>query len=422
VKEGQVIVGLDVGTTKVCALVGECRNDGVNLIAIGSAPSHGLRKGIVVNIEATVESIRTALDEAERLSGISINNVYVGIAGGHIKSFSSYGAVGIKSGEVTDEDIEKALEAAKAVYVPLDREVLHVLPQEYLVDGEEGIMNPVGMAGVRLEARVQIVTGSVSAVQNLVRCCEKAGVQVNDIVLEPLASSIATLTDDEKKEGTVLIDIGGGTTDIALYKRGVLLHTSVVAIGGNHITNDLAIGLRLPVQEAERVKMKYGSVLSGGGIENDARIMVAGRDEKVIPRSYITEIILPRCEELLGIIKTELEESGAYDEVSYGVVLTGGASQLEGLSVLGEATLGLPVRVGLPRGFEGPPGLAGDPRYSTGIGLLLYGYKAETPPIMPGDVFSSILSRMKEWVKGFLKKKTFKGIFLEEGGLHEFRH
>ncbi|RMG05771.1 MAG: cell division protein FtsA [Nitrospirae bacterium] len=421
-RAGEIIVGLDVGTTKVCTLVAETTERGLNLLGIGSSESKGLRKGIVVDIESTVDSIRDSLREAEKLSGVKISSAFVGIAGGHIKSFSSYGAVGIRDGEVTDEDIEKALEAAKAVYVPLDREVLHVIPQEYIVDGEDGIMNPVGMSGVRLESRVQIVTGSVSAVQNLLRCCEKAGVQVSDIVLEPLASSIATLSEDEKKEGTVLIDIGGGTTDIALYKRGVLLHTAVIAIGGNHITNDIAIGLRLPVHEAERVKMKYGTVLQRSEGDDMARVMVAGRDEKLIPRSYITEIIYPRCEELLGIIRTELEDSGAYDQVSYGVVLTGGASQLEGLTTLGEAMLGMPVRIGLPGGFDGPPGLATDPRYATGVGLLLYGMERSMEGGISAEVFTSILSKMKEWVKGFLRRKTLKGLIFQEGGLHEFRH
>ncbi len=402
---GPIIAGLDVGTTKVCAIVGQVVDGRLNILAIGAAPSHGLRKGIVVNIESTVESISQAIEDVQNTSGVEINSVYVGIAGGHIKSFESYGAVGIKGREVTDSDIERALDAAKAVYVPLDREVLHVIPKEYIVDGQEEITNPVGMSGVRLEARVQIVTGSVSAVQNLIRCCEKAGLAVNDIVLEPLASSLATLTEDEKKQGVVLIDIGGGTTDIAFYKNGVLSYTAVVAIGGNHITNDIAIGLRLPVDEAERIKMAYGTAVPFADMEDDeVKIMVAGRDEKTIPRSYITEIINPRCEELFDIIKGELQNSGAYDGAVYGVVLTGGASQLSGMDRIAEAVLGLPVRVGMPEHLAGLADAVADPKYSTGVGLLLYGAEAEPPPAISGDMFGNVLKKMKEWVKGFLKR------------------
>ncbi|GBE02538.1 cell division protein FtsA [bacterium BMS3Bbin06] len=404
---GQFIVGLDVGTTKICVIVGQYLNERMDVVAVGSAPSMGLRKGIVVNIESTMESIRNATKDAERASGIEINSVYVGIAGGHIKGFASYGAVGIKGGEVSSDDIERALDAAKAVYVPLDREVLHVIPLEYVVDGEEGIMNPVGMSGVRLESRVQIVTGSVSAVQNLIRCCERANVQVNDIVLEPLASSLSTLTDDEKAQGVVLVDVGGGTTDIALYKNGVLTHTSVIAVGGNHITNDIAIGLRLPVHEAERVKMEYGTaIMNGTGSDKEIQIMVAGRDARTIPRHYVTEIIAPRCEELFDLIKNELVSCGAYDEASYGLVITGGASQMEGFSTLAEAVLGLPVRIGRPANIDGLKNIIDDPRYATGVGLLLYGAEHELSPIVYGDIFSNILKKMKGWVKGFLKIRS----------------
>jgi cell division protein FtsA len=401
---GQIIVGLDVGTTKICALVGQVIEEKMNVLAVGSSPSKGLRKGMVVNIEATVESISRAVQEAEKASGVEINTVYVGIAGGHIMSFTSYGAVGIKGREVTKGDVEKALDAAKAVYVPLDREVLHVLPIEYVVDGQDGIMNPIGMSGVRLESRVQIVTGSVSAVQNLIRCCQKPGLQVVDIVLEPLASSLAALTEDEKNQGIVLVDIGGGTTDIALYKNGVLSHTSVIAIGGNHLTNDLAIGLRLPIQESERVKKLYGMAISDAKADvEEVQIMVAGRDVKTIPRSYITEIITPRCEEIFDLIRSEIKNCGAYDEASYGVVITGGASQLLGLDRFAEATLGLPVRIGIPSGVEGLKNVVSDPMYATGVGLLLYGTQNEMPSIVYGDVFGTILNKMKGWVKGFFR-------------------
>jgi len=401
---GQVIVGLDVGTTKVCAIVGQYRGDEMNILSWGSSPSKGLRKGIVVNIESTIDSIRSAVKDASKASGVEINSVYVGIAGGHIKSFESYGAVGIKDREVTKSDIDRALEAAKAVYVPLDREVLHVIPVEYVVDGQSGIMNPIGMSGVRLEVRVQIVTGSVSAVQNLISCCEKAGVQVIDIVLEPLASALATLTDEEKSQGVVLVDIGGGTTDIAFYKNGVLSYSSVIAIGGNHITNDLMIGLRLPASEAERVKKAYGMAIPDAEKENDeVRIMVAGRDEKTIPRSYLTELINPRCEEIIMFIRNELEKSGAYDEASYGVVLTGGASQLADFDRMMEAILGMPVRIGLPRNVGGPGNIISNPMYSTGVGLLLYRPVDEIDSLSYGDIFGNILKKMKEWVRGLFR-------------------
>ncbi|NOZ26125.1 MAG: cell division protein FtsA [Nitrospirae bacterium] len=403
--KGPIVAGLDVGTTKICAIVGQAVEGGMNILALGSAPSRGLRKGMVVNIESTVESIVDAVKDAERAAGVEINSVCVGIAGGHIKSFESYGAVGIRGREVGKGDVDRALEAAKAVYVPLDREVLHVIPVEYVVDGQDGIMNPVGMSGVRLEARVQIVTGSVSAVQNLIRCCEKAGLQVVDIVLEPLASALSTLTDDEKAQGVVLVDIGGGTTDVAFYKNGVLSHTSVIAVGGNHVTNDLAIGLRLPVQEAERVKKLYGMAMSGhGDRDEEVRIMVAGRDEKTIPRSYITEIIQPRCEELIEIVKNELRKSGAHDEASYGIVLTGGGSQLSGLDRMAEVMLGLPVRVGVPVNVGGVKSIVSDPMYSTGVGLLIYGAETEVPPVDYGDLFGNILRKMKAWVRGFLRR------------------
>ncbi len=401
-----IIVGLDVGTTKVCALVGDVDERGLYILGMGSAESKGLRKGIVVNIESTVESIEKAVNEAVEATGVEIKTVYVGIAGGHIKSFESYGATGIKGHEVTEADIERALDAAKAVYVPLDREVLHVIPVEYTVDGESGITNPLGMSGVRLEARVQIVTGSVTAVQNLVRCCEKAGLEVIDIVLEPLASAIATLTNSEKEDGVVLVDIGGGTTDIAFYKDGVLQHTAVIAIGGNHITNDIAIGLRLPVEEAERIKQSHGSALPVLDIKDDIEILVAGREKKSIPVNYLNEIINPRCEELFEIVKKEIQNMGVYDRAAYGIVLTGGASKLNGIDRLAEAVVGMPVRKAVPSGVSGLMDTVEDPKYSTGVGLLLYGMEEIREPVGYGDIFSNILSRMKKWVMGFIKNRA----------------
>lgn len=397
---GSIIAGLDIGTTKVCATVGQLIDGKINAIAYGISPSRGLRKGIVVDIETTVNSIIDAVKEAEKAAGVEINSVYVGMAGGHIMSFESYGTIAIRGKEVTRIDISKAIEAAETVHVPLDREILHVFPTEFVVDGQGEIMNPIGMTGVRLEARVQIVTGSLSAVQNLIRCCEKARLQVVDIVLGPLASALATLTDDEKREGVVLIDIGGGTTDITFYKDGVLSYTSVIAIGGNHITNDITIGLRLPVQEAERVKNAYGQALSDQKTENEEiKIMVAGRDEKTIPRSYLTEIINPRCIELIDVVKDKLKTSKAYNETPYGVVLTGGASQLAYFDRMVESILGLPVRIGFPKNIDGGNIIVSDPKYAVGVGLLLYGAENEKSPTTYRE---NISEKMKDWIRGFL--------------------
>jgi len=395
-----LISGLDVGTTKICAILGEVRDDHVNILAVGKAPSTGLRKGVVINIDATVESIRSAVREAERAAGIGIRSVYAGIAGGHIQTLDSYGVVGIKGAEVRETDIERAIEAAKAVYVPLDREVLHVLPLEYTVDGQDGILNPVGMSGVRLESRVRIVTGAVSAVQNLVRCCHKADLQVSDVVLEPVASSLAVLNDEEKKHGVILIDIGGGTTDIAFYERGILKHTSVISIGGHHITNDISVGLRLPESEAERIKKDYASAIPFAGTGEEIEIMVAGRDMKKIPRSYIVEIVSPRCEELFSIVREDIRSFGGYERAAYGVVLTGGASSLHGIDTLCEAVLGMPVRIGVPDGVGGLKGVVCDPSYATGVGLVTFGMYNHAESMIYVDLFTEILKKMKSWAQG----------------------
>jgi len=414
-RKGNISVGLDVGTTKICAVVGEVSGSNACVTAIGSAPSTGLRKGVVINIESTVNSIKKAVKDAEAMAGLEIKSVYVGIAGGHIKGFESYGAVGIKGKEVKPQDVERAIDSASVVYVPLDREVLHVIPTEFILDGQDGIKDPVGMAGVRLEVKVHIVTGAVSSVQNLLKCCEKAGVDVIDIVLEPIASAAAVLTEDEKDLGAALVDIGGGTTDIAIYKDGSLRHTAVLALGGNHFTNDIGIGLRIPVQEAERIKKKYGCAITSM-VDEAEEMDVAGADKQVrkIPRKYIAEIIQPRCEELIELIKREIENSSPTLTVGLsGVILTGGASLLTGLDRLMEANLGLSVRIGMPEGIEAncasnSPLLqsnVNNPMYSTGIGLILYNMDGETVPNpellgrINGDMFSGIFDRMKEWVR-----------------------
>lgn len=409
-KRGDIVVGLDVGTTKICAIVGEVKGDHADILAVGRAPSTGLRKGVVLNIDATVDSIKKAADEASAAAGVDIKSVYVGIAGGHIKSFRSYGAIGIKNREVSDLDIERAIEAAKAVYVPLDREVLHIIPSEYSIDGQGGIMHPVGMSGVRLESKVQIVTGAVSAVQNLVKCCERAGLEVIDIVLEPLASSVAVLSDEEKEHGVVLVDIGGGTTDITFYESGILRHTSVVAIGGNHVTNDISVGLRLPMHEAERIKKEFASAIPLGDDKEEIEIKIAGRELQFIPKQYLTEIVNPRCEELLDIVKDEIKAFGGYESATYGVVLTGGASMLKGMDTMSEALLGMPVRTGGPEGIGGITSIISDPMYSTGVGLILYAMENSSERMVYVDLFTAILHRMRNWVKGIFRKKEFSSI------------
>ncbi len=393
-------VGLDVGTTKICTIVGRLHENYVEILAVGTSPSVGLRKGIVVDMDATTESVRESVKEAEKIFGKDIHEVYVGIAGGHIKSFRSNGAVGIKNGYINGKDIERVMESAKAVYVPLDREVLHIIPVEYVVDGEGEIKNPIGMSGVRLEANVQIVTGSVMSVQNLIKCCESADLDVREIVLEPLASGMAALRDDEMEYGVILVDIGGGTTDIALFRHNTLIDTSVLGIGGNHFTNDIAVGLRLPAVEAERIKKAYGTALFSEEDDNDeVTIMVANREQKTIPRKYITEIIIPRCDELLSLIKEEIEKMSGYDIASYGVVLTGGASMLSGMERFSEAIFGMPVRTGMPEG-EGVTSFIKNPIYSTAVGLLLHAQRNVPSAMVSKDLFASILSKMKGWIKG----------------------
>ncbi len=400
---GNIIVGLDVGTTKICAVVGELIEGELEIRGISTSASTGLRKGVVVDIESTVESIKNAVKTAESITGVEINAVYVGIAGGHIKGFNSYGAVGLRGKEVAYVDVERVIDSAKAVYVPLDREVLHVIPTGYILDGQNGIRDPIGMMGVRLEAKVYIVTGAVTSVQNLLKCCEKVGLEVVDIVFEPIASAEAILTDDEKELGVAIVDIGGGTTDIILYKDGSLRHTSVLAIGGNHFTNDIAVGLRVSVSEAERVKKSFGSAATSMVSDSEEiDIIQAGQGRKIL-RRCLSEIIQPRTEELLDLIKGELISCSAYDIASTGVVLTGGGSLLEGLDRMAEAILGLPVRIGFPKDIKGCRDIINNPMYATGAGLVLYGLETESGRVFYPDAFTGIFGKMKDWVKGIFR-------------------
>jgi cell division protein FtsA len=402
-QHGSVVVGLDVGTTKICAVIGELIEGELEIRGVSTSASTGLRKGVVVNIESTVESIKNAVKTAESITGVEINAVYVGIAGGHIKGFNSYGAVGLRGKEVAYMDVERVIDSAKAVYVPLDREVLHVIPTGYILDGQNGIRDPVGMMGVRLEAKVYIITGAVTSVQNLLKCCEKVGLEVADIVFEPIASAEAILTDDEKELGVAIVDIGGGTTDIILYKDGSLRHTSVLAIGGNHFTNDIAVGLRVSVSEAERLKKSFGSAATSMVSDSEEiDIIQAGQGRKIL-RRCLSEIIQPRTEELLDLIKTELISCSAYDIASTGVVLTGGCSLLEGLDRMAEAVLGLPVRIGFPKDIKGCKDIINSPMYATGVGLVLYGSATESGRVFYPDAFTGIFGKMKDWVKGIFR-------------------
>ena len=406
-KGNNLIVGLDVGTTKICAIVGEVKTGTLDIIGMGSSSSKGLRKGVVVSIENTVESIKKAIREAEIVSGIEIKAVYVGIAGGHINSFPSHGIIAVKEREISQRDIDRVVDAAKAVAIPLDREVLHVIPMDFIVDRQNGVKDPKGMSGVRLEAKVHIVTGAVASVQNLVKCCEKAGLDVIDIVLEPLASGEATLSQDEKDLGVGIVDIGGGTTDIALFHGGSICYTSVLTLGGSHFTNDVAVGLRTPTHEAERIKKKYGcAILTMANPEEEIDVVYAGhRPHRKIPRRYLVEILQLRAEELFELVKEEIRKGSGSNVIASGIVLTGGAALMEGMDSLAENILELPVRVGNPAGIEGLKDIVNSPMYATGVGLVLYGAKdiRSEQVFKEGNLFQGILNRMKEWVNGIFK-------------------
>lgn len=405
-KQENYIVGLDIGTTKICAIVGEVTDEGLEIIGIGTYPSRGLRKGVVVNIESTVQSIRKAVEEAELMAGRPIDTVYAGIAGGHIKSFNSHGVVAVKDKEVKDADIRRVIDAAKAVAIPLDREVIHVLPQEYIVDDQDGIHDPIGMCGVRLEAKVHIVTAAATSAQNIIRAANRAGLHVADIVLQQLASSEATLSSDEKELGVVLVDIGGGTTDIAIFTEGTIKHTAVLSIGGNQVTGDIAVGLRTPSAEAEKIKIKYGCAMTSM-VDRDETIevpSVGGRKPRVVSRQILGEIIEPRMEEIFTLVNREIMKSGYEGVIASGVVLTGGTAQMPGAVELAEQIFNLPVRMGVPSGIGGLVDVVGSPAYSTGVGLVLYGMKNSHVPrfrIGEKNTFNKVLKRMKEWLKEF---------------------
>ncbi|HLE08554.1 MAG TPA: cell division protein FtsA, partial [Thermodesulfobacteriota bacterium] len=365
-KRENIVVGLDIGTTKICAIVGEEVKDGLEIIGIGTHPSRGLRKGVVVNIESTVESIKKAVEEAELMAGCEINRVYAGISGGHIKAFNSHGVIAVKDGEISAADVARVIEAAQAVAIPPDREVVHVIPQEYIIDDQGGIQEPLGMNGIRLEVKVHIVTAAVTSAQNIVKCANKAGLDVADIALQQVASSEAVLNQDERDLGVALIDIGGGTTDIAVFHGGTIKYTTVIPLGGNQITGDIAVGLRTPSTEAEKIKKKFGcamvSMVSEG--ENVEVSSVGGQKSRTVSRHILSEIIEPRVEEMFELVKREIMKSGYDGLIPSGIVLTGGTASMAGIVELAEQVFDLPVRMGMPSNIIGLADVVRDPMYS----------------------------------------------------------
>ena len=400
---GEIVVGLDIGTTKICAVVGEVRPDGIEIIGMGSHPSEGLRKGVVVNIEQTVNSIKEAVEEAETMAGCEITSVYAGIAGGHIEGFNSHGVIPLKEQEVTRKDIERVIEAASAVAIPMDREVIHTLVQEYIVDDQDGIMDPLGMSGVRLEAKVHMVAGAVTSAQNIIKCANRAGLDVCNIVLESLASSEATLSKEERQLGAALVDFGGGTTDMAVFSGGTIKHTSVLALGGDNLTYDLAIGLRTPKLAAEKIKIKYGCA-SSSLIGKDETIEVpdvGGRKPRVLSRHILGEILEPRVEEIFTLIYNELLRSGHEETINSGVVVTGGSAELPGIPEMVEQIFSAPARIGYPQGISGLVEVVNKPMYATAVGLVIYGSKfgkkGKKFRIRDVNIFNRVRSRMKRW-------------------------
>ena len=405
-KKGKVMVGLDVGTTKVCAIVAEETDEGLEIIGLGSHPSKGLRKGVVVNIESTVQSIRKAIEEAELMAGCEISSVYSGISGGHIKAFNSHGVIAVKDGEVSETDVERVIEAAQAVAIPTDREVIHVIPQEYIIDDQEGIQEPLGMNGIRLEVKVHIVTAAVTSAQNIVKCANKAGLDVADIALQQIASSEAVLSYDEKELGVAIIDIGGGTTDIAVYHGGTIKYTTVISLGGNQVTGDIAVGLRTPTSEAEKIKKKYGSAMTVLTSSDETVEVpgVGGHKPRMVTRQILAEIIEPRMEEIFELTNREIIKSGYDGLTSSGIVLTGGTSAMEGVVELAEQVFNLPTRVGIPTGITGLIDVVRSPMYSTGVGLVLYASRhGNGTRFKRGgeNLFGKMLERMKGWIKEF---------------------
>lgn len=401
-----LIVGLDIGTSKIVAIVAELQPEGtLKVIGLGQHISRGLKKGVVINIESTMQAIQRALEEAELMADCKINNVYTGIAGSHIKSLNSHGMVKIKDAEVSQMDVDRVIETARAIALPADQQILHILTQEFIIDGQEDVREPLGMSGMKLEVKVHIVTGAVAAAQNIVKCIKRCGIEVSDLILQPLASSLAVLTEDEKELGVCLVDIGGGTTDIAVFKQGAIRHTAVVPIAGDQMTNDVAVAFRTPTQSAEEIKIKHGCALRQ--LADPREIVevpgVDGRDPRQLSVQTLAEVLEPRVVELYELVLNELRRSGMEEMIASGIVITGGSAMMRGMVELGEEIFHMPVRLGMPRYVGGLSEVVSNPRYATGVGLVLMG-KQQLERQISGQLesgsFARILERMKSWFQG----------------------
>ena len=405
-EDKNLIVGLDIGTSKIVAIVAELQPEGtLKVIGLGQNVSRGLKKGVVVNIESTMQSIQRALEEAELMADCKINNVYTGIAGSHIKSLNSHGMVKIKDAEVSQMDVDRVVETARAIALPADQQILHILTQEFIIDGQEDVREPLAMSGMKLEVKVHIVTGAVAAAQNIVKCIKRCGIEVSDLILQPLASSLAVLTEDEKELGVCLVDIGGGTTDIAVFKQGAIRHTAVVPIAGDQMTNDVAVAFRTPTQSAEDIKIKHGCALRQ--LADPREIVevpgVDGRDPRQLSVQTLAEVLEPRVVELYEMVLNELRRSGMEDMIASGIVITGGSAMMRGMVELGEEVFHMPVRLGMPRYVGGLSEVVSNPRYATAVGLVLMG-KQQLERHLSGQMQSSsfgrILERMRSWFQG----------------------
>jgi len=403
---GNLIVGLDIGTSKVVAIVGEVNNSGeIEIVGIGSHRSSGLKKGVVVNIESTVQSIQRAIEEAELMAGCEIHSVYAGIAGSHISSMNSHGIVAIKDREVFNQDVDRVIDAAQAVAIPADQKILHILPQEYVIDNQEGVKEPMGMSGVRLEAKVHLITCAVNAAQNIEKCIRRCGLEVEDIILEQLASSYSVLTDDEKELGVCIVDIGGGTTDIAVFTEGSIRHTGVIPIAGDQVTNDIAMALRTPTLHAEDIKIKYACALAKltGNDETIQVPSVGDRAARSLSRQSLAEVVEPRYDELFTLVQAELRRSGYEDLIAAGIVLTGGTSKMEGVIELAEEIFHMPVRLGSPQHVSGLADIVNNPIYATGVGLLQYGKQQQQDgrvAVYTKDEPTGLWNKLKQWFQG----------------------
>jgi cell division protein FtsA len=408
-KASDLLVGLDIGTSKVAAVVGEMTDAGLAVLGVGLAPAEGLRKGVVVDIDATVQAIEQALKEAELAAGCEIHTVVAGVGGGHIRGFNSHGVVGVRGRDVVQTDVDRVLEAARAVAMPADRDILHVLSQDFVLDGQEGIRAAVGMSGVRLEARVHVITTAISSAQNVIKCCQRTGLHVADLVLEPLAAAEVLLTPEEQDLGVALIDLGAGTTDVLVFDEGSLRHTAVLSVGGNHITSDIAAGLRTPFRDAEVLKLRSGCALARiVPVDQSVEVpCVGGRTPRLLSRHLLSQIIEARVEEIFGLVKQHIAKAGAEESLAAGIVLTGGSAQLDAIVALAEQVFGMPVRVGMPVGVVAANGAAeaiGNPAFAAAVGLAQHGTRPNDYGALRADdapLFHKVRQRLKGWMEVF---------------------